>query len=151
MKIFKFPQVILMCSQGREPLSSKDVTFSIFSSWDCAAVASGLRKGKVEPGSPPSGDPEPPLTIFLLPPPFSWYLGIRLRSTGPGAQTLRADGEIGRHQGAFHGDHVFPIKNWQVLFDLWETSRVSLKLWLSCNLDYKVSVMMPALAYPRHW
>lgn len=38
-------------------------------------MASGLRKGEVEPRSPPSGDPEPPLTIFLLPPPFSCISG----------------------------------------------------------------------------
>lgn len=30
MKMFKFSQVILMGGQGREPLSSKDLTFSFF-------------------------------------------------------------------------------------------------------------------------
>lgn len=109
----------------------------------------GLRKGEVEPRSPTNQtrNPEashPPRTLSCQGP-LSFHLHICMRSAGPGAQLLRADGEVGSHQGAFCGDHVFPIKNWQVLVDLRENKCVSLKLWLSWNLGYKVSVMIPAL------
>lgn len=87
-----------------------------------------LRKGEVEPRSLTYQEPRASTDhgpSHRLP---AAYLGIRLRSAGPAAQTLRADGEAGSHHGAFHGDHVFPIKNWQVLMDLGENKRLSLTL-----------------------